>query len=759
MKGYWLLIIFLAILLGCYLTKLFLSSIRKKEADNILKERIKINEIISGSPLKSCLAIPILFSQGLINDSALVCDAFKDIMAMPVIHFENASRDCRQNEYIFVNLDITDFKSLFQDPDSPRNILCKNFLTLETLKRKTPEDFNLFHTGFTSIDRFDDNIVKDYSKLIHIAGKSPFKGTEMLVKTWILHPEWPTLTIICREWISKKVRQNLNDNIQNIVVIDKYITENELNNYYNRYGIHICSSNHEGFGHNLNEARACQSVVLYTDGPPMNEMFKDGVSGLKINAIQNGFSKLGICPNFVFKEKDLEETITKLLSLNDHQKRNMGINARQDFLKQKSEFQKNIKPIILGKTPIPKVIHTMWIAEKNPYDDSPYPDKYKEHIETWLDINPEINHLHWTGREVYNLICEHFPEYREFYKQIQPNICKCDFARFIVVAVYGGLYHDLDFYCIKNVSPLLQGETYFAMEPREHGLKLFNGFFGAAPYNSFVLGWISTMIDNILNGYISSLGVLKATGPEGLYKYYNTSKDRMLMGNTCDIMPYTGKRKLLNSCSSFDKPFAYTIWHDGTSWGKGKIHYNHKVHVLHPEKTGGLSIRKAIGCNCADGTDEHHGATEFGTAGCHKTTRKGRFICHGHGVKCRDISKNDPYVILVRDPEDRAKSWMKYFRRNIKSDKQFEKHDLYSYIDCPDNPPDMILHTETLDKDYQEFRRRFCPPGECTESISHYHDSRKDPSNFQIKFGPEEKKYVRKVWGKDYIFSKDLFPS
>jgi mannosyltransferase OCH1-like enzyme len=698
------------------------------------------------------MALPMLNSQGLINDAVIVCDVLKDVLSMPMIHFETPGKNCRQGDYIFVNLDITDFESLFQNLNSPRTILCKNFMTLEILEREAPKDFDIIYTGFTSIDRFDPSIAMDYSKIIHIAGKSSFKGTKKLVKTWILHPEWPILTIICRESVSQIVKDVLPDDIPNIIVINKHIDEDELNYYYNSSGVHICTSNHEGFGHYLNEAKACQAVVVYTNGSPMNELFEDGVTGLSVNTVADGFSGNGLCSKVNFQEEDLEETIAKLLSLDSYQKQTIGYNARQNYLNQKTEFKKKIKNIIMGDERIPKVIHTMWISKDKQYGESLYPDKYKEHVETWLEKNPDFRHLHWTGEEIYNLIREYFPEYLDLYQKIQPVIRKCDFARFVVIAVYGGLYHDLDFYCLENVSPLLQGRNYFVMEPREHGQKLFNGFFGSTPNDGFVIGWLSKMVDNIQNEGIFGESTLKITGPEGLYEYYTTSKDIVSIGNSCDVTPYTDRRKISSNCS-LDTPFAYTVWHNGSDWGGKRKDKN--IHILHPMKTGGLSIRKALGCNCKDKADEDHGERELGTAGCQKTTRKGKFICHGHGIKCKDIPKEDPYVVIVRDPEDRAKSWMKYFRRDIKSDKQFEKDNLYSYMDCPNNPPDMILHTKTLDEDYQEFKRRFCLPGECADSISHYHDSKKDPSDYQVKFGPEEREYVRKVWTDDYVFSKD----
>merc|ERR1719201_1005991 len=49
--------------------------------------------------------------------------------------------------------------------------------------------------------------------------------------------------------------------------------------------------------------------------------------------------------------------------------------------------------------------------------------------------------------------------------------------------------------------------------------------------------------------------------------------------------------------------------------------YEGAVHILHIAKTGGLSLRNAIGCSCPDQGGRKH---------CELTSNKGLFVCHGH---------------------------------------------------------------------------------------------------------------------------------
>lgn len=287
----------------------------------------------------SCLTHHL--SEGLINDAIIVSHIIKDLDNKPFFRFENTHNfDGNQNnDWLFVNLDITNFNSLFNNKKSPRNILCKNLVTYETLINIAPPDFNIMHSGFTSIDRYISNISKDYNKCLHIAGKSPAKNSEVLVRAWLKHPEWPHLTILCREKPLANVKRIINNSKtpqpKNINIIEGLIPVDDLHILMNECGIHICPSKYEGFGHYLNEARSVGAVVLYTDGPPMNEMFQDNISGL---AIKCNVKLKGIIPKSYVNISDIETTMSKLLIINKKGMVQMGQNSRTSYLNDKHEF-------------------------------------------------------------------------------------------------------------------------------------------------------------------------------------------------------------------------------------------------------------------------------------------------------------------------------------------------------------------------------------------------------------------------------------
>lgn len=545
-------------------------------SENLQKKRMKLSSEYYGDKLNKCNTCTISSSQGLLLDNVILCNALKSLKATPYFYFEQFDTHSTMNDWIFVNLDCTMFEK-FKDINSPGNILCKNIETYKILSKVLP-DKNLLYTGFTSIDKFKPEIRKDYKKIIHIAGKSPNKGTQYIVDTWLDHNEWPVLTIVCNNDMG--LVNIINDTInnrpqQNIKLISTFIQEDELIKYMNEYGIHICTSEFEGFGHNSNEARSVEAVTLYTDIPCFYERFKNGVNGIAVNSIQNGIVN-NICPRYIPTKEGIEQAITKIINTPKEQLSMIGKQARQDFLKDDIDFKKRLVSFVKGVHTTPYIIHNMWISKDSPYENVKVPEKYNKNLETLYENNKNFKFIYWSGKDVLNLISKNFPQYLEFYKNIQPNISKCDFARFAVIAVYGGFYTDLDYYFKKNLSELLTGDSYFIYEPMDkHNTEqkhICNGIFAATKNNPFVLGWMKQMEKNN-----NDSNVMTKTGPVGLYKYYENNKNKILFGNSCDVLSIIDNNQISKQCSGKYNNYGVTLWYEGSGWGEPAIKENHDI--------------------------------------------------------------------------------------------------------------------------------------------------------------------------------------
>ena len=82
------------------------------------------------------------------------------------------------------------------------------------------------------------------------------------------------------------------------------------------------------------------------------------------------------------------------------------------------------------------------------------------------------------------------------------------------------------------------------------------------------------------------------------------------------------------------------------------------VHVLHPKKVGGLSVRAAVGCHCAMDSDaylDQYQAHGMGRAGhCELQTTLCPFTCHGHATFASALPPRARIAVFVRDPFARA---------------------------------------------------------------------------------------------------------
>ena len=291
-------------------------------------------------------------SLGLILDAKIICNKLPlldELLGNKNIIIENSGSP-KPEDIIFVNLDWTDFKNLKRD-SAPKTILCKTKQCYDILKNNF-KNKKVIYTGFTSIDRFKTGYSIDYNKWIHICGKSPYKGTIQLVKTWIQHPEFPLLTIKVYDSVYNEIQKIIkNKTVTNLEINNNFITDEEVDILYNTYGVHICPSNQEGWGHYIAEAKACRAVVLYTDAPSMNETFIDGYDGIAIRCNLNTNKKINdICPFYELEEKDIAIAVQKTLNLTLQQKQDIGKNARNSFLENDTQFTKRLNNALTEDT-------------------------------------------------------------------------------------------------------------------------------------------------------------------------------------------------------------------------------------------------------------------------------------------------------------------------------------------------------------------------------------------------------------------------
>ena len=205
-------------------------------------------------------------------------------------------------------------------------ILCKTRHAAEIFRQHHE---NTDFIGFTSDDRLLENITPDYGKFLHLAGRSTFKNTGLLLELWNKHPEWPTLTLLQHP-------DNAPASVpSNVELISGHLADGELRVLQNTHGIHLCPSLAEGWGHYIVEAMSCRALAVTTDAPPMNELVAPE-RGILVPYSKSEPRHLG--RNFHADPAALESVIENIIRMPQDEKHRIAVAARQWFEQNHAAF-------------------------------------------------------------------------------------------------------------------------------------------------------------------------------------------------------------------------------------------------------------------------------------------------------------------------------------------------------------------------------------------------------------------------------------
>jgi len=210
-------------------------------------------------------------------------------------------------------------------------ILCRTHeieRIFKALGRKT------FFLGFTSIDCLKKDIPKDFYHCFHMPGKNWKKGSGAILDAWEKN-FLPMLSLVAPIHL-------LQEDIANVELIPYKLFEDDLRTLQNRYGIHLCLSETEGFGHYLVEAMSAGAVVVTTNASPMNEFISDPRCLVNYNRT----AKQYLATNYYVDPDDLAEKIERLARLPERELRAIGRKNRKKYLELQRNFYVRLKKLI-----------------------------------------------------------------------------------------------------------------------------------------------------------------------------------------------------------------------------------------------------------------------------------------------------------------------------------------------------------------------------------------------------------------------------
>ncbi len=155
---------------------------------------------------------------------------------------------------------------------------------------------------------------------------------------------------------------------------------------------------------------------------------------------------------------------------------------------------------------IPAIIHQSWKDTEIPEES--YPHLWQQ---SWRENHPDWQYNLWTDDDNRGLIASKYPEFLDFYDNLDMGVKKADFSRFFYMHAYGGVYVDLDFICLRELTPLLFGATIVVGQLSEDNphYKIPNAFIASAPEHDF---WL-TVAEDAMSAPEEERGVEHLSGP------------------------------------------------------------------------------------------------------------------------------------------------------------------------------------------------------------------------------------------------------
>ena len=183
------------------------------------------------------------------------------------------------------------------------------------------------------------------------------------------------------------------------------------------------------------------------------------------------------------------------------------------------------------------MIHQIWLQGK-----SLIPDKFEKNINSIKQNNPDFKYIIWDEIKILELISENKDWINLYYKFIYIHQ-KIDFAKYVILHKYGGIYIDIDVEILKSFNQLLNQYKDYDTIVSELNLPGFESIITSGNSKSYNNGIILTkkdsivmksLIDEIIKSYYVSpifhfkvLLINNTTGPNIFTRVINKNLDHV----------------------------------------------------------------------------------------------------------------------------------------------------------------------------------------------------------------------------------------
>jgi mannosyltransferase OCH1-like enzyme len=179
-----------------------------------------------------------------------------------------------------------------------------------------------------------------------------------------------------------------------------------------------------------------------------------------------------------------------------------------------------------------RIIHQVWFGTMpNKREANKTYKKFKKYRDSWKVKNPTWYHMEWDKRMSELFVFNFFPEHYDLYINYVYEIQKCDAIRYMILYRYGGLYVDMDYYCVKSfdeVFSLYKSPLYLVQTPNRSGDYVSNSLMYSVANHPY---WKSLLVEMEIDKYTpiyysKHLTVMFTTGPGLVNRVYQKYKRR-----------------------------------------------------------------------------------------------------------------------------------------------------------------------------------------------------------------------------------------
>lgn len=179
-----------------------------------------------------------------------------------------------------------------------------------------------------------------------------------------------------------------------------------------------------------------------------------------------------------------------------------------------------------------RIIHQVWFGTMpNKKKAKKTYIKFKKYRNSWKEKNPTWYHIEWNKEMSDRFVYKFYNKYYDLYRNYTYEIQKCDAIRYMILHRYGGLYVDMDYYCVKPFDIVFsnyKSPLYLVQTPNMHGEYVSNSLMFSVPQHKFWKELLSEMgkVSKPPMYYSKHLSVMYTTGPAIVNRVFHKYKTK-----------------------------------------------------------------------------------------------------------------------------------------------------------------------------------------------------------------------------------------